>query len=266
MVLLTGKRARWDIWLTMCILMPMDFNFYDQYKTLSNVELLKIVRNPTGYQPAAVEAATRLLAEREVPQADIDEAEGYFQEIEDKAKSKTEKINSYKEKAADFLEPITHPGPDIKAVKWLNIFLVVVGLNYLWTFYLTVRNFVRILGCRECGFDYTHGLQGLYLLYIPVVFYLLLKQKRWGWILLFADNVITFIIGLWSSVAFFKYLRIHRGDPTTFLLTIFLHGGLAFFLWRKDISTFFGVTNKEKRNTIGVALLLALLFIVLTEG
>ncbi|MBO9565239.1 MAG: hypothetical protein J7621_20860 [Niastella sp.] len=243
----------------------MDFNFYDQYKLLSNVELLKIVRNPAGYQPAAVEAAAQLLAEREVPQTDIDEAETYFQEIEEKAKSKAEKINAYREKAADFLEPITHPGPDIKAVKWLNIFLVVVALNYLWTLYLTVSSFIRISACRNCGFDYTHGLQGLYLLYIPVVFYLLIKRKRWGWILLFADNVITFIIGLWSSVAFFRYLHIHRGDPTTFLLTIFLHGGLAFFLWRKDISAFFGVTDKEKRNTIGVALLLALLFIGWTE-
>jgi hypothetical protein len=238
----------------------MDFNFYDQYKTLSNVDLLKIVKKSAGYQPAAVEAATLLLAEREVPQADIDEVEGYFQE---KAKSKTEKINAYKEKAADFLEPIAYPGPEIKAVKWLNIFLVVVGLNYLWTLYLTVRSFVRILGCRDCGFDYTHGLQGLYLLYIPVVFYLLIKQKRWGWILLFADNVIAFILGLRSSVTFFEYRFIHHGDPVAFLLPIFLHGGLAFFLWRKDISAFFGVTDKEKKNTIGVALLLALLFIVL---
>src|SRR5882762_8938072 len=98
----------------------MTFNFHDKYKDYSNIELLKIVRQPNEYQTDAVDAATSILKEREISETDIQHIDAYFKEIDTKAKLKSDKINSYKGKAADFLEPILKPGAEVKPVKWLN--------------------------------------------------------------------------------------------------------------------------------------------------
>ena len=42
----------------------MNFDFYEIYKDFPTTELLKIVLRPDGYEPEAVEAASRRLSER----------------------------------------------------------------------------------------------------------------------------------------------------------------------------------------------------------
>lgn len=106
----------------------MSFNFQDQYKDYSNIELLKFVRQPTEYQTEAVDAATSILKERAISETDKQQVDTYFNKIEAKAKLKSDKLNSYKEKAADFLQPIIKPGPEVKPAKWLNILLLFIGL------------------------------------------------------------------------------------------------------------------------------------------
>jgi hypothetical protein len=241
----------------------MDFNFYDQFKDHSTIELLKIVRNPSGYQPEAIEAVTKVLSERNITGADMEEVDAYFNEQKNKVERKAEKINAFKEKAADLLEPITNPGPEIKPVKWLNILLLVMGLQYLWTFFKTMKMFVGILGCRGCTVDITVIWLLLLLLYPPVIFYLLLKKKRWGWILLFAENLVSFIISIRQSFTFFKYQHYHLGDTGTFLVSMLIKAGFCYFLWRKEIATFFGISATDKKNTTLVAVIIAALFIVI---
>lgn len=219
------------------------------------------MRNPDDYQSAAVEVAAKLLNERQVLQEDIERTDKYFQELQDKAKAKADKINSYKDKAADFFEPIIKPGTDVSPRKWLNILLLILGIDYLWTFYNAIRGFIFRLKCSYCGFDITDIFTLVNLIYIAVVFYLLLKKKRWGWILLFADNLFSFIARLSESYIFFKYQEIHRGDTGSFLLSIIIKAAFVFFLWRKAISDFFGVTAKTKKETVIVVTIIALVFV-----
>ena len=117
----------------------MNFDFYDKYKDYSNIDLLKIVRRPSEYQVAAVDGATQILSEREITQSDIDQVDNYFDEIDTETKRKTDKINSYKEKATDFFQPVFEPTSEVKPEKWLNILLLVIGLKCLWTLYQRQR-------------------------------------------------------------------------------------------------------------------------------
>jgi hypothetical protein len=238
----------------------MTFNFHDQYKDYSNIELLKIVRQPNEYQTDAVEAATSILKERTISETDIQQADTYFEEIEAKAKQKSEKLNSYKEKAADFLQPIIKPGPEVKPAKWLNILLLFIGLDYLWMFYNSIKRIVSISRCRSCTFDITIVLTIVTLIYVPVIFFLLFKKKRWGWILLFADNLFTFIANLFQSYIFFEYPEFRRDGISAFLLPILIKAVFIFFLWRVPISDFFEVTHKAKKDTAIVTIVIAILF------
>src|SRR6266487_3556660 len=99
----------------------MNFNFYDQYKNYSNIDLLKIVKQPDNYQAAAVEAATQILNERQVSETELQQVDKYFQDIDAKEQLKKDKINFYKEKTVDFLEPVLKPTTEVKPHKWINI-------------------------------------------------------------------------------------------------------------------------------------------------
>jgi hypothetical protein len=261
----------------------MNFDFHDKYKHYSNTDLLKIVRRPTEYQVAAVDTATQILSEREVTQLDLEQVDKYFNEINTETKRKTDKINSYKEKTADFFEPVVNPTTEVKPEKWLNILLLFIGLQYSWTLYINISDFVNfikyVIDCKTYGFDSTTEtvsywtcfsnqfnplifFQILTLIYVPIIFYLLFKRRRWGWILLFADNLFGLISTLSQSYIFFKYQQYHHGDTVSFFTQILIKGLFVFFLWRTYISDFFGITRETKKKAAIVTTIITLLFIL----
>lgn len=261
----------------------MNFDFRDKYKDYSNIDLLKIVRRPKEYQVAAVDAATEILTAREVSPNDIEQVDKYFDELDSEAKLKTDKINSYKEKTADFLEPVLNPTTEVKPERWLTILLFVMGLQYVWTLYINIRDLAKfvnyIVDCKSYGFDNTNGtvsywtcfssyfnpfifFQIVTLIYIPIIFYLLFKRRRWGWILLFADNLFGLILAVSQSYIFFKYQQYHHGDAFSFFTQTLIKGLFVFFLWRNYISDFFGVTMEIKKKTAIITTILTILFII----
>lgn len=264
----------------------MNFDFRDKYKDYSNIDLLKIVRRPTEYQVAAVDAATQILSARDVTQSEIEQVENHFNELNTEAIRKVAKINSYKEKTADFLEPVINPTSEVKPEKWLNILLLVIGLQYLWILCINIIGLVKfikyVIECKSYGFDRSTEtvsywicfssrvdpfifFQILTLIYVPIIFYLLFKRKRWGWILLFADTLFGLISLVSQSYIFFKYQQYHHGDTFYFFIQIIIKGLFVFFLWRDYISDFFYVTKEAKKKTVIVTTIVTVLFILLIQ-
>lgn len=225
----------------------MNFDFYEQFREYPNVELLKIIAQPGNYQPQAVEAAGRILQERNVTVEETEEAAQYFGEVQ----AKEEKMMAYKEKAKDFLQPVIQPEATIQPGKWLNILLLLVLLDYLWVLYDAVRDLVLFLRCESCEFDPVFFLLSLLgILYIPFIFFLLWKRKRWGWILLFADGGIAVVSRLSSMLLLFKYNSIYGVSITTTIITILIRTGFLIFLWRKEIADYFSVSGKVKQRVL----------------
>lgn len=261
----------------------MNFDFHDKYKDYSNIELLKIIKRPNEYQVSAVDAATQILSAREVTQSDLEQVDNYFDEIDTETKRKTDKINSYKEKTVGFFEPVLKPTSEVKLKKWLNFLLLVIGLQYLWTLYINISDLVRFVkfvnDCKAYGFDNSTETESYWtcfssrfdplvffqivtLIYVPIIFYLLFKRKRWGWILLFADTLFGLISTVSQSYIFFKYQQYHHGDTFSFLTQIIIKGLFVFFLWRNYISDFFSVTKRTKKKTAIVTTVITILFIL----
>src|SRR5688500_3034071 len=113
----------------------MKIDFRQQFKDYSNIELLKILQRSDAYQPEAVEAADKILNERKVSPEEADEVQMHFQGLEDKATAKAARIDAYKSKVEDFIEPLIHPKRQVTLIKWLKIFLVVLVIQYLFTLY-----------------------------------------------------------------------------------------------------------------------------------
>jgi len=191
----------------------MDFDFYEIYKDFPTAELLKIVLRPDGYEPEAVEAASRRLSERETTSEDRAAVQKFYEEKDRGVRQKAEKVDHLKEQAADLLQPIIKPGPNVAPQKWLNIFLLVLGLQFTWTLIQALiavyKSVVLVIfgagfgvhervGYRDAAshlLDVNLLINIVTLVYVPWFFYLLYKRKRWGWILVFA-GILVGILGI----------------------------------------------------------------------
>lgn len=241
----------------------MEFDFYKQYKGYSNIDLLKIIKRPEAYQVEAVAMAKKILNERMVSPEEIEYVEKYYDAIEDNVKNKKEKIDFYKRKAADFFEPVLHPSEKVEPAKWVNIFLLVIALQYAWSLFKQIKWLVNFSKCVYCEFDFTFFLEILNLIYIPLIFFLIYKRKRWGWILLVADNLFSLIIHLSQSFLFFEYRFIHGTSISEFLWPIFIKAIFVFFLWRNSVATYFNISKETKKKTAIVVTVGTLFFILL---
>ena len=240
----------------------MNFNFYDEYKGYSTSDLLKIVNQPGDYQPAAIEAATLILKERQVSQQDVQAVTEHFETIALQKHARSEKITSYKNKVADFLEAILRPGTEVNSVKWINIILVILPIQFIWQAFAAWEQIYRLFSHGGHEFDYLMCLiQVIQLVFIAIVFYLLLKKKRWGWILLFVDNFGSLIYGLYNLISYSGYDYLYFGNSLdSLIIGLLIKSLIVVFLWRKDISDYFQVSAKAKRNTVLITPLICVLF------
>ncbi len=241
----------------------MDFDFYQQYKDYTNIDLLKIVRQPESYQSAAVVAAEDILRGRQVSEEEILFVDQYFQDIANSEKDKKEKIDALKDKVTDFLEPLHRPNKNVEPGKWLNILLLVIAIQYAQVLFNTARRLISFFQCNNCSFDITIIAGVFTLMYVPFIFFLLFKRRRWGWILLFADNLFVLISGVSQSYIFFKYQSIHQGVTISFIIPILIRIAFMTFLWRDSITVHFGVTDAIKKKTALITSAGTLLFILL---
>lgn len=244
----------------------MNLDFDQLYKDYSNTDLLKIVREPGNYQPEAVSIAAKILNEREIVPEEIQYVDQYYQDIESSKRARKEKLDTVKDKATDFMQPILYPTEKVELTKWVNILLLVIAIQYVWTLFNTLKRLIIFLKCTYCTFYITEFADVLTLLYVPLIFILVFKKKRWGWILLFADNLFSLISGgVSKSYFFFKFQNIPNGDLTTFILPILIKLAFVFFLWRNEISNYFRVTIETKKKTAlittgGTTLLILIMF------
>jgi hypothetical protein len=235
----------------------MDFNFYNQYKDYSNFELLKILQQQDHYQPAAVEAATLILKEREVSEEEKVEAHNHFDALQQKEQLKKEGIYKIQEKLFDFFEPIIRPGNEFHPVKWLNMLIAFIAVAFAWSFGVKLWFLGRMLTYGY--FDFSMVIDAVYLIYMPLLLYLLIKKKRWGWILLVAESCLIIIFAFPESYYLFR----HVVNPVMYFFVLAFRCFLLYFLWRPKISELFGVTARTKKDTALVMLLWAPVLLVL---
>jgi hypothetical protein len=243
----------------------MQFNFYDQYKRYSNFDLLKILQQPGDYQPAAVQAAELILKEREVSDQEHAAVNNHFEAIQEKEQVKQEKINLVRNKVFDFFEPLIRPGNDFHPVKWLNVLLLITAGQYLADIFerLSTGRFFPLAVYTNGGLWYYifAFIDILSLVYVPWVIYMVLKRKRWGWII-FADTMFSLIVRISETYMLFKYIQFNEANPVMHFLTIIFRCVLLYFLWRKQVSDVFGVSAKTKKDTALMVLIGTPIFLV----
>ncbi|HEV2483527.1 MAG TPA: hypothetical protein VGS79_27870 [Puia sp.] len=237
----------------------MTFDFYANYKDYTTLQLLGIIRQPGEYQPEAVAAATKILGEREVTEEEVKLIDEALQDMAFAKRYESEKFGRLKAKAAELFPPVFQPQEKIEPSKWLNFLLLVIGIEYVWMLFESGEKMIRIFS--RGNFYWVDFLDLLPIFYTPVIFYLLFRKRRWGWILLFADNLGSLIMLLSESYIFFKYQSFHHGSTTTFITQILIRSAFAVFLWRDAIVDLFAVNPMTKKRTVWITTAGTLFFI-----
>lgn len=234
----------------------MHFDFYEQYKGYSNVELLKILQQPDGYQPQAIDAATRLLEERKVT---IDAEPATSDTREKKIPPKGETIH--------LLDSFLLQEEDVKSVKWLNIFLLLVAVEYLWINYNLIRSTAPLIFCKDCKFELILSLILLVsITYTPFIFYLLIKRKSWGWILMFFTSCFGTVTKIGQIPSYYQYVSLDTVEGIVFILLMILKGAFAYYLLRKEVRDFFHVSRNTKLWTVFAVIFVLVITLIYRYG
>lgn len=162
--------------------------FAERYKKTSTSDLLKIINNPSEYQPLALEAATIEIASRQLTQEQLREAQAEMDADQQriaqghaKQQALEEKVNAWSATVADAVNPYqTGPITADRQIQAISIFFLVLALYYIYNAY----DFVGFLLFDDSAeFDPSLILYFLPLVITPLAAFLFWQRKKIGWIL-----------------------------------------------------------------------------------
>ena len=240
----------------------MDNEFLQIFSDYTSVELLKITGQADHYQPAAVEAATTILSQRQVSDAETKQANVELSELEAQRKADAEKWTQI----MDLFQPVIKPTESRVFTNYIIIFCSGLFLKYLWSAYYSVKFlYWFFFKSKEVRFGTTELLEIYSLLFWPLLIYLLWRRERWGWILGLASSIYVIISWLWSldPVTLYHSLlsRYYIIYFLTLVFTIVLNPAFIYFLCKPDTKELFNIDRSTQRKTIAYTFLASVLFL-----
>lgn len=223
----------------------MDFNFYDRYKDYTATQLLHMLKNPQDYQPAALEAVNRVIAERGIAEESLEQVDVLEEEVV--ADGKQDLLPAHWE--------------ETKPPTWVTVVLVVVALQFAWTFFTSFYWFYQVLSVGAFRLRYLPYF--LLLAYTPITGYLLLKRYPWGWVLLFSISIFSLVTYMGALLSMTWYGNFYIEQLYVPLGWIIFNGGLLFCLWKPAMHFYFGVSAPVKRRTLLVSFGITLLYMLI---
>lgn len=219
----------------------MNNYFKEQYQHYSTADLLKITLQPQSYQKAAVIAATDVLQNRSVTEAEREEAEKQCKDEVNKAPQSGQLIHAIK-------------GFYSMPYRWVNVILTISVLQYLQVLYNDVSVLDNVI--HNQNFRFRSVFIGSYfdLLLLPIAFYLFYKRRRWGWIFIFVANSFTIL----PTLAYFFLYYIHVADSAFpfFLFKTLLSTIFVFALWKPETRLLYNIDNKTGLLTVFVTVIM----------
>ena len=243
----------------------MKLNFHDIFQQYSTAKLLAILQQPEQYQPEAVAAADNILQERIISPEDRQEAESLINSPATAPSPLAGKLHALGEKTGSLLDPLLHPQEAVPAQKWLNILLLLMALQYGWVIYRAVQSLRYWWEVDGESVDVSLLFTVLNLAYIPLLFYGLLKKRRWGWILLYADNIFTLTGQVYQLQILLRFPDDYEANTSQLLLLMLIRAAFILFLGRIRIRNLFRISVRTRLSTALLSVLAALLYLLALE-
>ncbi|MDI3320206.1 hypothetical protein [Pinibacter soli] len=229
----------------------MNFNFYEEFKSHSNEELIAIARQTDAYQTEAVAAAYQHLNEREVSENEIlgitEAPQNYSGE-------------SSQGEQEDLLVPyLTDPAPQV-SYKWINVLLCIIAFQFFYNLSTRLWYFFKY----KLSFTLFFNLESLIIFIVfPVLFLMVLKRKKLAWFILFSIHLytgLTICVTQGIAVAY-GYVN-NYSNLLVWAFAVVINTSYVIILWKEIVANTFSVSTPAKQKTaiiVAVATVLILL-------
>jgi hypothetical protein len=158
--------------------------------------------------------------------------------------------------------------------KGFGLFLLAYAADYVWGL-LLVFNYLKsawkVLHPPPQGWHTIIHIELFYLgiiqaillnIFYSITFFLLLRQKRWGWILAVGGGFAFLTTRIAQLDIGIRSPALIRTGWFDVILPMVINTVFVLYLLRKEVTGFFGVTGRTKKNTIIVGVTAALAVII----
>lgn len=250
----------------------MNFDYRTQFEHYSNEELLRVVKQPEQYQEEAISAAKDILAEREVSNAELTAINVEVNRKRQQKEIKAETANTVKHIVSEtlqlFTNPTKHPNKKANPVFWVVVIVAIRAGYYLWDLPGDIKSLSDILwmfsNSDEDLLFYSQILffNILNIVYMPVLIYLLIMRKRWGWILFTFDAIAIITMHLGSFYSLIAYPEYTQFNIPWLIFNFATMIPLLFFLLKQEVYSYFNITKRSKQLTVIYSAVIATAFLL----
>lgn len=234
----------------------MDFDFQTSYANKSNEELLQIILQKDLYQPAAVQAAEKILAARNVTGEERVNAETAIEEKAIEAVKGKEWLQTFGWKADKFVRGYLFPDKRTPA-HFIRYFSIAFLAFHLYSFIPYFSYLILLWYTPLWGFIFT-AIEVLTFLMI----YWLFKLDKKGWVLLlfyFTFTTASSIYSLFTWTPPMFGISMHP-DISVYIFRFFISGLVFYFFNRKDVLDTLQVTRQFQKKILLACLIPVILF------
>ncbi|WP_124981233.1 hypothetical protein [Nonlabens xiamenensis] len=249
--------------------------FTELYQKLSNIELLKIIAESEKYNPIAVETAKTEIESRQLSEQELNQAKSEITEKENAKKIDIEKRKQCEERikksASTLLDTINPIQNGIQTPeKVIRLTTLIFGCLAIYRLYQQLGMFEIIFHEGISDWDLSIVEYFFPTIILPITVILYWKRNKIGWILL---SIFLTYSALSAIVLFFANLgREPSGiseienlsppvSPLVYIATLLFFGGYLFLNCKNGIRDKFKITKKAMIATIGLTLIVNLIFI-----
>lgn len=241
--------------------------YTEKYKTLSNLELQKIVDLADEYQPDAVSAAKNELNNRNLNKKDIEIIKLQLEEektiAREKAEFKRKLVGKVQQKVIDlidYINPIQKELPTSDKI----IRFVTLGFTCLFLYKLITefRILIWMFTDSSADWDLSAFFYFFPLVILPITILLFWKRKQYGWIILsvFISYSVSGALFIFISeigrkkTTGFEALEdlIQTPPPVYYLVGAIIWGAILFTISKKEIREKFNIDQIKLWLSIGI--------------
>jgi len=249
--------------------------FTELYQKLSNSELLKIVVESEKYNPIAVETAKTEIESRKLSEQELNQAKSKIAEEENvkkrevaKRKERDERIKKSTSTLFETINPIQNgiQTPE----KIIRLTILIFGCLVIYRLYQQFGMFQVIFHEGISDWDLSMVEYFLPIIILPIAVILYWKRNKIGWVLFSIfltysafNAIVLFFMNLGRKPSGIPALEniFPTVSPTVYIMTLLFYGGFLFLNCKDDIRDVFKVSKKTMFTSIGLTLIVNLIFI-----
>jgi len=231
--------------------------FAEKYKTLSNADLLKIIDNPSDYQPFAVEAAESELNQRELTTSELEEANAeneakkqHLREQIDRKVAFETKVKGIGFSIADTINPIQKTPPSANRI--IAILSIGFGVLFLYEIFNQLEYLEFILTDKFVSWDLKILLYLLNLIVLPLAVFLFWRRKKSGWVFFSILFTFSLLAALYSLTLLLKLNRVDNrvndllpvASPASILWNVLFFAGCLWLIYKNDIRVIYAIDKR----------------------